>query len=72
MGLSTSTLSQFTGVECRGLIGADIHSKLDHLLDVPGGTVTISTGDLEHTGETLPLSDFMGIPILTVRIARSD
>lgn len=72
MGLSASTLSQFTGVECSGLIGADILGKFDHLLDVPSGTVTISTGDLEHTGETLPLSDFMGIPILTVRIASND
>lgn len=72
MGLSASTLSQFTGVECRGLIGADILGKFDHLLDVLGGTVTISTGDLEHTGETLPLSDFMGTPILTARIASSD
>jgi hypothetical protein len=72
MGLSAATLSQFTGVECRGLIGADILGKFDHLLDVPSGTVTISTGDLEHTGKTLPLSEFMGIPILTARIASSD
>ena len=72
MGLSASTLSQFTGVECRGLIGADILGKLDHILDNPNGTLIISTGDLVHTGKTLPLSEFMGIPILTTRIASSD
>jgi len=72
LGLSASTLSQFTGVECRGLIGADILCKFDHLLDVPSGTVAISTDDLEHTGKTLPLSEFMGIPILTARIASGD
>lgn len=72
MGLSAPTLSQFTGVECRGLLGADILGKLDHILDVPGGTATISAGHLEHTGKTLALSEFMGIPILTSRIASGD
>jgi len=72
MGLSASTLSQFTGVECRGLIGTDVLGQFDHLLDVPSGTVTISTGDLDYTGKTLPLSEFMGIPILTARIAGSN
>ncbi len=72
MGQSASTLSQFIGVECRGLIGTDILGKFDHLLDASSGTVTISTGDLEHTGRTLPLSESMGIPILTARIASSD
>ena len=72
MGLSASTLSHYTGVECRGLIGADILGKFDHLLDVPSGKITISTGNLEHTGNTLPVSDFMGIPILTARISGCD
>jgi len=72
MGLSATTLSEFTGVECRGLIGADILGKFDHLIDVPSGIVTISTNDLEHVGKTLPLTEFMGIPILTARIAGGD
>ena len=72
MGLSASTLSQFTGIECCGLIGADVLGKFDHLLDVPSGKVTISTCDSGHNGKALPLSEFMGIPILTARIANSD
>ena len=54
------------------ILGADILGKFDHLLDIPGGTLTISTGALEHGGKALGLSDFMGIPILTARIAGSD
>lgn len=72
MGLSVSRLSQFTGVECHGLIGADILNKFDHVIDAPSGILTISTGNLEHAGTTLPLSEFMGIPIITVRISGND
>lgn len=72
MGLSAATLSQFTGVECSGLLGADIIGEFDHLIDIPGATLTISTGNLEHAGTALPLSEFMGIPILSARIAGRD
>jgi hypothetical protein len=72
MELSASTLSQFVGVECRGLIGADILGQFDHVIDIFTGTVTISTGDLKHPGKTFALSEFMGIPILTAEIASTD
>ena len=72
MGLSASSLSEFTGVGCRGLLGADILGQFDHILDVRDATATISTGKLEHPGRTLALSEFMGIPILTARIAGTD
>lgn len=72
MGLSAATLSQLTGVKCHGLIGADILGKFDLLLDIANSIVTISTENLQHTGTTLPLSEFMGIPIITARIAGKD
>lgn len=72
MGLSASSLSEFTGVGCRGLLGADILGRFDHILDVRSTTATVSTGELEHSGMTLALSELMGIPILTARIAGTD
>jgi hypothetical protein len=72
MGLSASTLSQYIGVECLGLIGADILSHFDHLFDIPNGELTITTGHLKHAGTALPLSEFMGIPILTAQIEGRD
>lgn len=72
LGLSAAALAKFTGVECHGLIGADILGEFDHILDVPGGSAILSTGDLAYTGQTIPLSDFMGIPILEAKIASRD
>lgn len=72
MGLSASSLSSFTGVECRGLLGTDILGKFDHILDVNGATASISADGLELAGQALPLSEFMGIPILTARIGGND
>jgi hypothetical protein len=72
MGLTIAQLAQFTGVDCRGLVGADVLGKFDHLIDVPSGTVAISKTSLDHIGVSLPLTDFMGIPILTARIAGND
>jgi len=72
LGFSASTLSQLTEVECHGLIGADILARFDHLLDVSNAAVTMSTERLEHTGTALPLSTFMGIPVVTARIAGKD
>lgn len=72
MGLTAAKLSQLTGVECSGLIGADILGSFDHLLNVPGGAVVMSTENLNLNGETISLEAFMEIPILTVRIANRD
>lgn len=72
MGLSTKTLSQFTGVDCEGLLGADVLSQFDHIIDIPSGIITISTENLEHPGQVLHLSKFMGIPILSARISGND
>ena len=67
-GLTASSLSSFVGVECAGLLGADVLSRFDFLLDVPGGEAEVSTGRLEHGGTTVPLDEVMGIPIVSARI----
>jgi hypothetical protein len=71
-GLTSAALSQFTGVQCVGLLGADVLSRFDHILDTARGKLTVSTGELSHDGQSVPLDEFKGIPIVTARVAVSD
>jgi hypothetical protein len=71
-GLTAETLSQYVGVECSGLLGADVLGRFDHILDTTGGRLTISTTELSHDGQRVNLDEFMGIPIVTTRIGGSD
>ncbi|MDW7773732.1 MAG: hypothetical protein SCH71_12665 [Desulfobulbaceae bacterium] len=72
LGLTAATLSGFVGVDCIGLLGADVLGQFDFILDVPNGKVVISTSDLEHNGTTISLGAFMGIPIVTGQIRGRD
>jgi hypothetical protein len=71
-GLTASTLSQYVGVECSGLLGADVLGRFDHILDTAGGRLTVSTVELSHDGQHVRMDEFMGIPIVTTRIGGSD
>lgn len=71
-GLTAATLTRFVGVPCVGLLGADVLGRFDHIFDTTSGTLTLSTAELPHGGQTLPLCEFMGIPILTAQIAGTD
>ncbi len=71
-GLSEATLSSFVGVPCAGLLGADVLGHFDHLLDAAGGTLTISKTELQHGGQAVRLSEFMGIPMLKAQIADAE
>ena len=68
MGLDTATLSELTGVRCAGLLGADVLGRFDHILDVPAGTLRLSSEELTHDGQILDLEEFMGIPIVHARL----
>lgn len=68
LGLTPATISSLVGVPCVGLLGADVLGRFDHLFDTPAGSLTVSTAELSHTGRTVPLEEFMDIPIFTVRI----
>jgi hypothetical protein len=72
LGLTAGTLSQFVGVPCAGLLGADVLGRFDHILDAVGGTLSISTGEFSHSGQGVRLDDFMGIPIVSARVGSSD
>lgn len=71
-GLTSATLTQHVGVECSGLLGADILGRFDHILDAMGGRITLSVSELSHDGQKINLDEFMGIPIVNARIGGTD
>lgn len=50
------------------MLGADVLGRFDLILDAIRGTVTVSTAELPHKGQTVVLDEVMGIPIVTARI----
>lgn len=72
LGLTPAILSQFVGLPCVGLLGADVLGRFDHLFDTRSGRLTVSTSELQHSGQTVPLDDYMGIPIVTARVGGHD
>ena len=69
LGLTAAELSRHVGVDCVGLIGTDILNNYDQLIDIPGGLITTTTDELPSFGSSLELSQYQGIPIITVQIA---
>jgi len=45
LGLSAEALSQFTGVRCVGLVGADVLGRFDHVFNSSDGNLTVSIVD---------------------------
>jgi hypothetical protein len=68
LGLTPESLSEFIGVPCVGLLGADVLGRFDHIIDTAAGKLTLSTAELSHTGQPVRLDEFMGIPIVTAQI----
>jgi hypothetical protein len=68
MQLTAASLSQQVGVECHGLLGADILNQFDHLIDLLQGRITISSEENQMQGVGSPLSFLQGIPIVSVGI----
>ncbi len=69
LGLTVSSLAEFTGVACAGLLGGDVLGEFDHLVDVPGGRHVVSAEELDAPGTDLPLDEMMGVPIVPVTVA---
>ena len=73
MGFSVAELSGYIGIECAGLLGADVINHFDHILDLPRETLIVAKDELQVDGTLVPITDFeLGIPIVTARIADSD
>jgi hypothetical protein len=71
-GLTALTLSQYVGIECSGLLGADVLNCFDHILDTKAARLTISTTELSHDGQCVHMDEFMGITIVTARVCGSE
>ena len=72
LGLTAASLSRYVGVPFVGLLGADVLGRFDHVFDAAGSGLTVSTAELLHSGQSVPLDEFMGIPIVTARVGDSD
>ena len=72
MGMDINQIEDAVGVDMVGLLGTDVLDNFDILLDVPSNTVTISSGEIKHSGTSLNLNEFMGIPIVTALIGESE
>ena len=72
MGMDISQIEDAVGVDMVGLLGTDVLDNFDILLDVPSNTATISNGEIKHSGTSLNLYEFMGIPIVTALIGESE
>jgi len=51
------------------LLGADVLACFDQMIDLPGGRLTLDSGELEHPGHAIELEEFMGIPFIPVTVA---
>ncbi|RMD82956.1 MAG: hypothetical protein D6820_02945 [Lentisphaerae bacterium] len=72
MGLTAPMLSRYLQVECAGLLGMDILARFDHLMDIPGQTITISSAELSHPGDPVALEYISGVPVVTANIMETD
>jgi hypothetical protein len=71
-GYTADTVSQFVGVSCAGLLGADVLNQFDLIFDALNGKITISTAELSCEGQSVQMDEFMCIPIITMQIKDND
>lgn len=68
MGLTAAALSNMLGTKVTTLLGTDILSRFYVLFDYAGNAVTFSTEEIPFEGDTVPLRNVMGVPILEIEI----
>lgn len=71
-GLNATTLSQSVGVDCAGLLGADVLNECDWLLDTATGRATAAADALALEGTPVALEQMMALPILSVTIGDAE
>lgn len=71
-GLGIAGLVKHVGVECVGLLGADVLINFDILFDVKRGVAQVTKDEMEFDGMPVPLWEFMGLPLLMADIAGTD
>lgn len=68
MGMDAEQLSEFADHPTCGLLGADVLSQFDVLIDIDQHQITFSKDELALEGTVLTLDAFMGIPLLDAEI----
>ena len=68
MGFTASKISDMLGTEVTTLLGTDILSHYKILLDYKNGVVGFNKQEIDFEGKEISISNFMGIPILKLRI----
>jgi hypothetical protein len=69
MGLDVPELARLTGHPLHGLLGMDVLSRFDVALDLPRGTLAVSTEPLPMPDSPLPVDDVLGIPVVDAQAA---
>ncbi len=67
LGLNPKTLSEFLGVETKGLIGTDILNSFDSIWDIKEGNLVCGE-NLSLDGEKHPFEFYTGIPVVAVDV----
>jgi len=68
MGLTVSKISDMLGTEITTLLGADILSEQNILLDYQNQVVEFSKQEIDIDGTQVDISNFMGIPIIKMTV----
>lgn len=71
-GLGIQGLVKHVGVNCVGLLGADVLFDFDIIFDMKHHVIEISRDELELDGMPVPLWEFMGLPLIMADIAGVD
>jgi hypothetical protein len=69
MGITAEHISGLLGETTAGIIGADVLSAFDHIIDLRRGELTVSTESLSSAGVEQRLTFFMAVPIVSATVA---
>lgn len=64
LGIDIDGLVELSGVDFDALLGADILQEMVFTLDVRAKEMRVSLEDMEYTGESVPLSSILDIPVV--------
>jgi hypothetical protein len=67
-GITAETITQYTGIECAGLLGGDVINRFDWILNARAGRISYTSDAPEHVGEQHQLYDVLGIPLIDARV----
>ncbi len=72
LGLNAEQLSSLTKHKIFGLIGMDILSQFEMVMDVANEKIVLSKKEISMNGNVLEMHNFMGIPIVKASIDGAD